>query len=165
MGPTTPLFRRYIRRLCQPLIWLPLAACAAAAPGAGAAAHGVTEIVLERDCFGCPTGTRIELRHDGTAVFTEVGNARRGTQDKVRQGRITARDFDALAGLLASRGFYAMAPEYQDPGVADGPWMTLRVVRGGQAKEVFARDEATPPDLRAVETAIDQLRADVFGRP
>ncbi len=156
MDPTPPLFR-WLQRL--PFAWLcvGMAACVTAESGAGGVPHGVTEISLERDCFGCAKASSVLLRSDGSAVVTQVGKARHGSADEVREGRLGAGEFDTLARLLVQRGFFQLADRYGDPELQDGAWTTVRVTRGSQKKEVFVREDAAPPELRAVETAIDDL--------
>lgn len=158
MGSTTPLFRWLAR---WPFAWLclGLGACVAADSGASGRAHGITEIAIERDCFGCANAGALRLRSDGSAVLTQVGKARHGTQDATRQGWIDTADFDGLARLMVQQGFFDLKDRYEDPELQDGAWTTVRAVRGGQAKEVFVREDAAPPALQAVETAIDRLRS------
>lgn len=158
MQSTTPLFRWLPR---WPFAWLcvGLGACITPDTGVGASAHGVTEIAIERDCFGCDTAGTLRLRSDGSAELTVVGKARHGTRDEVRQGWIDATDFDDLATLLVERGFFDLKDRYEDPELQDGAWTTVRAVRAGQAKEVFVREDAAPPALKAVEAAIDQRRS------
>lgn len=119
----------------------------------------ITEISLERDCAGCPTGSTLVLRRDGTALYTVTGKARLGTEDKVARGKVAAEDFDRLAQLAVSQGFFALEDQYEDGQNQDGGWITTGVTRGGQDKRVFRRDVAGPAALLAVETAIEALRA------
>jgi hypothetical protein len=167
MRLSTPPWRWRLTRLPLASLCLGLSACAMpayTAGAAGSAAHGISEVTLERDCFGCASATRIELRSDGTARFTQVGKARHGTEDQVLQGRISRPDFDMLAALLLQRGFFQMSERYDPTGLADGAWLLLRATRAGQSKEVFAREDAAPPDLRAIETAIDAIQRRVATR-
>lgn len=158
MRCTPPLFRW---RSKLPFAWLcvGLAACVTAETGAGAAAHGITEIAIERDCFGCDNAGALRLRSDGSALLTRVGKARHGTQDEVREGRISPAEFDGLARLLLQRGFFELKDRYEDPDLQDGAWTTVHAVRGTQRKAVFVREDAAPPELKAVENAIDALRS------
>jgi hypothetical protein len=155
MDLTPPLFR-WLPLAC---VWLCLASCVSAPSGAAEPPHGLTEIVLERDCFGCANAGKLVLRSDGSAVLTEVGKARHGTTDRVQEGWVTRQEFDALARLLVQRGFFRLADRYGDPELQDGAWTTVRAVRGEETKEVFVREDASPPELRVVETAIDALRS------
>lgn len=125
----------------------------------------VTEITYERNCFGCPTGSILVLKRDGTATYTVTGNARQGTADRTSTGRIGREEFDSLARLLVARGFFAMQDEYADPQLRDGEWSSVTAVRGGAEKKVFERNGAGPAGLQAIEKAIDALRSRVVLNP
>jgi len=134
--------------------------------GAGGGAAAITAITLERDCSGCPEGTVLVLRRDGTALLTTTGKARLGTQDRVLQGTVAAADFDALARRLHAQGYFAMDEVYEEPGLQDGAWTTLSVTRGGVDKRVFSREQAGPPALRALQAAVDAVQAGIaFAAP
>ena len=121
----------------------------------------ITEISIERDCFGCASGVVLVLRRDGTAQRVQVGKARHRTPHVVTHGSVAAVDFDALARFIQTQQFFAMADEYQDADVQDGPWTVVRVVRGGQERRVFRRDEAGPDALKQIEQRIDAVAARV----
>lgn len=122
-------------------------------------AAAITAITLERDCSGCPSGSRIELHRDGRAVATVTGKARRGTQDEVSQARLAPGDFDPLARAVVAAGFFGMPDTFEEPGLQDGAWATLTVARGAASKQVFRREEAGPPALKALEAAVLALQA------
>ena len=124
-----------------------------------AAAHDISTITLERDCNGCTTGTRLELRRDGQAVATTTGKARLGTADRVARAVLPAAEFDALAQQLLAGGFFEMAEVYEEAGLQDGSWATLTVVRAGVSRQVFRREDAGPATLKAVEAAMGALQA------
>lgn len=128
------------------------------APSPTPPASAVTEITLERNCFGCPAGSILVLKRDGPATYTITGNARQGTTNRTSTGRIGRDEFDTLARLLVSRGFFAMKDEYADPQLRDGDWSSLAAVRGGAEKKVFERNGAGPAGLQAIHKAIDALR-------
>ena len=134
----------------------------ASSPSPRATTHGITQIVVEHDCFGCATGWSLVLRSDGTATYTVTGSLRHGTVDKVREGSLKVPEFDRLAGLLVARGFFTMKDEYADPQTADGPWTSIAAVRDGREKKVFGRGEAAPEPLRAIETEIEAVKAHLF---
>ena len=159
MNLKSPPFRWWPAQLPCALLCMLLGACVAPNTGAAVMPHGISEVVLERDCLGCGGATRLVLRQDGSASLTHVGKARLGTHDTVKQGRVSAAEFQALAQLLVQRGFFGMAESYADPAIQDGSWSLVRATRSGQDKQVFARDDAAPPGLRAVETAIATLQA------
>lgn len=153
MSPTT---------LLGPLSALLLTSCASmTAPRQ----DSVTEITLERDCFGCETGTIMTFRLDGTATLTNTGKERFRTSDRSFTGSVARVDFDRLAALLISRGFFDLRDEYRDPNLADGDWITTSAVRDGRTKKVLDRNEAGPPGLRAIEEAIEGVRAGITWVP
>lgn len=126
---------------------------------AATAAHGISTITLERDCNGCSTGTRLELRRGGQAVATTTGKARLRTEDSVARAALPAAEFDALAQQFVASGYFEMAEAYEEAGLQDGSWSTLTVVRGGVARQVFRREDAGPPALKALEAAVNALQA------
>ena len=153
--------------MTRALLSLALAsACLTQAPAPSAPPlPGITEIALEKDCFGCPTGTLLVLRRDGTATLTLTGKARHGTVDRVSTASIPRKDFEKLAELLVSKGFFALQDEYSEPGTADGEWTTIRAVRDGQTKRVTQRTQAGPAALQAIEQAIQAVRAGLTFAP
>jgi len=122
---------------------------------------GVTEITLERDCFGCSTGSILVLRRDGTATDTVTGKARAGTQNHVSRGKIRSVDFEKLARLMVSEGFFAFKDEYENPELRDGAWTTIGAVRDGQEKKIFRREHEGPGGLDGIEKAIDAVRTQI----
>lgn len=132
-----------------------------AQPAATLSMNPITEISIERDCFGCASGWVLVLRRDGKAQRTLRGKARHRTQDIVMQGRVPLPDFESLARLIEAQNFFALVDEYQVPGLQDGPWTVVRVARGNLDKQVFRRDEAGPDALKQIEAAIDAVAARV----
>ncbi len=128
-------------------------------PAAASEAGAITAITLERDCSGCATGSRVELRRDGGAVVTVTGKARLGTQDQVSRARLTPADFDALARSVTAAGFFGMPATFEEPGLQDGAWANLGVARGAVVKQVFRRDAAGPAALKSLEAAVLALQA------
>jgi hypothetical protein len=152
------------------------ALCGCMLPSAGAQASKAGEngappagridtITLERDCAGCPSGSVLVLRRDGSASYTVTGKARRGTEDKPSRGTIRPDDFDALARLVLTRGFFALDEVYDDPQLQDGAWTTIAITRNGEAKQVFRRDDTGPAALKAIEARIDAARARITFAP
>ncbi len=155
---------------CLVSCWmLTLGACAMPVVGGQRGAAGpdsmVSEITLQRDCFGCATGSMLVLRRDGTATHTVTGKARHGTVDKTATGTVLAKDFDTLARLAVARGFLQLDDQYEDPQVQDGAWTTTSLTQGGNTKQVFSRDGAAPAALKAVEAAIEGLKARIRFAP
>ena len=128
-------------------------------PAPAASSTLISTITLERDCNGCPTGQRLELHRDGQAVATTTGKARLRTVDSSARAALPTAEFDALARQLTAAGFFEMAEIYEEPGVQDGSWVTLTVVRAGVARQVFRREDAGPLALKAVDTAMAALQA------
>ena len=120
---------------------------------------------MERDCSGCEIGTFMTLRLDGTATLKKTGKGRFGTSDESFTARVARADFDRLAALLGSRGFFALRDEYRDPSLADGAWIPTSAVRDGRTKTVIDRNEAGPPALRAIEEAIEAVRTSLTWEP
>ena len=148
--------RRNALALC---LGVAAAALANAAASAAGAATEVTEITLERNCFGCSSGSRLVLRDDGSATYTVSGNARMGTNDAVTRGSVGRDAFDRLARLALAGGFFQMADNYGDEQTADGAWSSVRIVRGAVHKQVFRRGDAGPSALVDFEAALDALKA------
>lgn len=156
--------RRILGALCGCVV---LPACAAGPadkrmtppPTSAAEAGAITTITLERDCSGCATGLRLELRRDGSALATVTGKARRGTQDQVSRSRLAPADFATLARAVVAAGFFAMPETFEEPGLQDGAWATLAVARGAAVKQVLRRDEAGPAALKSLEAAVIALQA------
>lgn len=163
LHPEKPLVRSSLHRLGRLLAWLgfcalPLA-CAQPAPAAGPAAVGT--ITLERQCFGCPSGERLELGADGRARLTRLGQARHGTVDVVSEGRLAPGEFERLARAVVAAGFFSMAERYEAEGLQDGAWAQLTVTRGGVARVVFRREDAGPKALADLLAALDAAQARV----
>jgi hypothetical protein len=121
----------------------------------------ITEISVERNCFGCPTGSLLVLRRDGTATYTVTGDERHGTTNQVTQGKVARKDFDRLARLATTNGFFKLAEEYGDPEQRDGPWTALTVVRGRESKKVTSREQAGPKCLQEMIKAVDEIGASI----
>jgi hypothetical protein len=132
---------------------------AAAPAGGGPPAAAITEITIERDCFGCATGSILVLRRDGTASFTVTGKARHGTENRTSSGAVRVEDFEKLSRFIVAQGFFDLKEQYEESQIRDGAWTTTSVVRGGQDKRVFRREGAGPAALKAVEAAIDALKS------
>lgn len=145
-----------------------VAAClglAVAAEGQGpASARDVTEIRLERDCFGCATGSVLVLRRNGEAALTATGKARHGTEDRLSHGRVRVADFDRLARLVVTEGFFTLQEEYSDPELQDGGWTSLAVFAGGLEKTVTVRHESGPPALKKIVAAVERIQATISFR-
>lgn len=122
-------------------------------------AESVTEIRQERDCSGCEIGVTVTLRRDGSATLAHAGKARFGTRDRAFTGRVADEDFDRLAALLVSRGFFDLQDEYRDPRMADGAWVTTTAIGDGRTKTVVDSNAAGPAALRDVEEAVEAVRA------
>ena len=150
-----------------------LGGCASPVAGAPASAkagmplniEGIQEISLERSCFGCAGPSLLVLRRDGSASLTQTGQARAGSEDRVAHGTLRSEDFDRIARLAVAGGFFEMQDVYQEPGLQDGAWSTLRVLRGTQDKRVFRREDAGPAALNEIESAIDALKARISFAP
>lgn len=134
--------------------------------GAASAAPPLQSISLERDCNGCPTGSRLVLRADGSAEVATVGKARLGTADASRAGRLSIERFAALARLAQEHGFFTLPDDLSDPEQQDGPWLLLRLDgTDGHFKQVFHRGAAMPAALAELVQAIDTATGDITFDP
>jgi hypothetical protein len=132
---------------------LALAGCATSSP----AQHGITEIIIDRSCFGCATGSVVTLRSDGTVTRTKSGSERHGTSDVVSQSTMSVDGFNRLAQRFASSDFFELEEEYSDPELADGTWVAVSVRRSGGTKKVIARNDAGPSQLYELISAVDAV--------
>ena len=130
-----------------------LAACASM----NTEGRDVSEIRVERNCNGCPTGTVLVLTRSGSATFTQTGNARFGTHDSTKTAAVAAEDFDKLAAFIVSHDFFALNEEYANPETQDGRWTTIAVTRNGVTKSVTRRNRAGPDNLAEIERAINAV--------
>lgn len=124
----------------------------------GPGVEAIADITLERDCFGCATGSVLVLRRDGTASWTRTGKIRHGTQDRLHMGTIRREDFEALAGIALSRGFFALDDTYEDRQVRDGAWSRTSITLGNELKQVWRSNGAGPAVLREIEAAIEAVQ-------
>ena len=127
-------------------------------PNSASPTHGISNITLETECSGCPTGQRLELHRDGRVMATTIGKARLGTADRIARSALPTRAFDALAQQLLTGGFFEMEAVYEETGLQDGAWATLTVVRNGSVRQVFRREDAGPAALKGFEAAINALQ-------
>ena len=139
-----------------------------AAPGrqaAPTAAGAVTEIALERQCFGCENAQGVTLRQDGSATKVRFGNARLRIPETITKGAIDRAEFERLANLLQSEGFFDLKEAYRDPAVRDGEWVTIRAEHGGGAKAVLNSNQAGPANLARIQKAIEELAERIAWTP
>jgi hypothetical protein len=136
-----------------------LAAAHADAPPDGAA---ISLIAMEKDCFGCPSGSRLLLRRDGFASLTQTAKARHGTQEQSSVGVVGAAEFEALARLTLAQGWFELQTSYDDPQQRDGAWTVILVERSdGTAKQVFRRAGTGPAALDVIESALRELQGGI----
>lgn len=131
----------------------------ATGPVSRSAAQTISEIALERQCFGCPDPYELVLKRDGSATRTVYGNARQGTTDRSFRASIDGGEFDRLAETLVKEGFFELNDEYRDPTLADGESLTTTAVRDGRPKAVLDKNRAGPANLRRVQEAIEAAGA------
>jgi hypothetical protein len=116
----------------------------------------VEEITIERNCFGCEYPYKLTLRNDGAATLMTIGVLRFATQDHACRGRVTREVFAGLAAFMRRDGFFNLNETYQSPFV-DGSCAITSGIVGGQRKAVNHCNDAGPPNLKAIEDAIDAL--------
>ncbi len=124
------------------------------APARGSS-EAVTEIVLERQCFGCEGSYKATLRPDTSATRVFHGNARIRVPERSLAGVVESAEFERLAKLLVAEGFFELADSYRDPQVQDGQWVTTSAIRGGRLKSVVNSNRSGPASLERVEKAIE----------
>src|SRR4051812_43328614 len=83
----------------------------------------ITEVRMERGCFGCPTGSLLIVRNDGSLTYTVTGNARSGTSNQTSTGHVSKKTFARIARRIDGGKFYHLKSEYVDPQQQDGPWL------------------------------------------
>lgn len=115
----------------------------------------INRVTLQRN------STVLVLQRDGKATHTITGSARAGTGEQRFEGAVNPQAFAALAGVLVDKGFFALQDSYADPSLQDGSWATVQVEWGVQSKQVFNRNDAGPPNLLAVQQAIDAVQAQI----
>lgn len=120
-------------------------------------AASITEISLERRCFGCPREGKVTLRRDGTATRVVFGNARAGTSDRESTAVLAGDAFQQLAAAVVSERFFDLGDEYRDPAVADGEWSVLTVAAGSRRKSVLNRNAMAPASFQRLESRIAVL--------
>lgn len=159
--PQSSLTGPCTRRRLAAWLGLALLPLACAQPAAAPGDAPITRIVLERHCFGCPTGERLELVRDGPARLTRQGSARHGTADEVLEGPLPRAEFERLAQAVLAAGFFSLAERYEAEGLQDGAWAQLSVQRGAQVHQVFRREQAGPPALAGLVAALEAAQARV----
>jgi hypothetical protein len=111
----------------------------------------ITEIRLERtECLGkCPID-EVVLRADGTATYV-------GTRfvDRLgrHEGKVARADFEKLASMMESKGFFALKDQY-DNTKCDQASLITTATRDGEAKRVRDYAKAGPEELKAIEKEI-----------
>lgn len=128
-------------------------------------AADISEIRLERDCFGCPSGQVLLLRRDGTARLTHTGKARHRTEDRIEDGALSVSEFDQLARQAVAQGFFAMDDTYDDAELRDGSWIQLRIAHRLGEKTVFSREGAGPDAMSALRARIDAVQSRIGWSP
>jgi hypothetical protein len=130
-----------------------------ARPGQGTSPTGtaITEISLERQCFGCPEPYRLTFRRDGTATRFVFGVGRQGTKDRSFRGTVAPAALERLVAVVQREGFFTLSPAYRVPDLVDGAWATTRVAAGERTHSVLNHNEAGPPAIAQIENAIDAL--------
>ncbi len=124
-------------------------------------AADISEIRLERDCFGCPSGQVLLLRRDGSALLTHTGKARHRTEDRIEEGALSVSEFDQLAMQAMTQGFFVLDGSYEDADLRDGAWSQLRILHRCGEKTVFSREGAGPAALRALHARIEAVQAHI----
>ena len=128
-------------------------------------AETITEISLERRCFGCERQFKLTFARDGTATRTTFGSARQGIPDRTSAGTVSVAAFDELAGRVVAEGFARLLDEYADPQTADGASAVTTVTAAGRLKSVVDRHDKAPDALRRLQARIEELATSVVWKP
>ncbi len=120
-------------------------------------AEAISEITLERHCFGCSREFKLVLRRDGTVTRTTFGNARLGTSDRESTATAAPAAFADLARVVIANELFDLLDVYRDPAMADGEWAVTTVTAGGRQKSVLDRDGLAPAALLRVQARIEDL--------
>jgi hypothetical protein len=128
-------------------------------------AESITEIAMERRCFGCGREFKLALKRDGTAMRTVFGNARSGTTDRQFTAVATAAVFEDLARVVVAEGFFQLLDEYRDPQVADGESVVTTVTADGRQKSVLDRNAMAPDALQRIQARIEDLGTTLTWKP
>ncbi len=121
--------------------------------------------MLEQGCFGCASTAALALQSDGRATLATTGNARQGTPDRSQAGSVAPADFQTLARLAQSQGFFDMPEQIDNPQQRDGAWRVVRVTRNGHDKQVFWREGVAAPKLASLISAIEGVRERIAFTP
>ena len=94
------------------------------------------------------------VQQDGTATYSGRSYVTRlGTH----RGQMARREFDRLAKLIQSAGFFGLREWY--PIGIDLPSAAITVVKDGRRKEVEYGETGSPTELWGIEMAIEALAA------
>ena len=138
---------------------------ASARPPSSAA---IEEITIQRGCFGCENHYKLTLKRDGTATLMRMGVLAFGRLDQRCTGTVGREAFGKLAAVVQGSGFFDLDDVYQDPRLADGGAVITTAVVAGRRKTVVDSNRKGPPNLLAIEDAVEGLGETVpwkAGRP
>ncbi len=126
------------------------------------AAHGLTEISLERDDLaGVGPAYAVSFSSDGAARFMGI---RHGERMGFYEGTLARWQFDALAQFAESMGFRELEHTYLGT-IVDQSAVFTSVVRRGERSVVRNNSRAGPPALWVFEQTIEKLMGDVDWKP
>lgn len=113
----------------------------------------IEEISLDRPSgLGSTSRSTVTFRSDGTAHFQGIGE---GIRTGDFEGILEKENFERLAKLLQSQGFFQMREEY--PVRIDHPTATLRVTRSGKTSAVRADNAGGPTAWWGMVRAVEGL--------
>lgn len=113
-------------------------------------------IVIKRLDFVGDCPYELTFLRDGAATLTVLSTTF-GVLDRTCKGTVEPQDFAALAGLLEAAGFFDMRAGYYRPDIVDQPGVVTIAFGSGRFKKVSNIKATGPPELRAIEQAIDAL--------
>jgi hypothetical protein len=125
----------------------------------------ISEVALERRCFGCKDAGKVIFRADGSAERVDFGSARARTEEQRFRGTVERGEFDRLAATFAREGFFDLEDSYEHARIQDGTSTTTSAVLDGRRKSVLSRNQAGPPALANIEKAVAATAAGIDWSP
>jgi len=111
-----------------------------------------------RDCPDYKMILQRQGREDYYSSVTKIGLK----SGEIKLGDISKNDFDELAQLIESQGFFELDPVYpKDGGCADCVFTTVTVVRNGLRKKVVHMYDDMPLQLWTIHRTIEGMESQI----
>jgi hypothetical protein len=121
----------------------------------------IGEIAIQRGCFGCEHPYKLTFARGGTATLMTFGVLREGTVDHACTGNVRPEAFAALASLMQREGFFDLRDLYSDHQSGDAYVVITSAVVDDRQKAVQHVNRGGPPNLKAIENAVDALAREI----